>query len=912
MVAFYILGALAVILYMLVMPAAAYGKAGAVTQELIAVRKRLNDLERKLSKAEGVAEPQRNPTEHTEPEPQAFVQPSAFPPPEQPKEKPIPASVRQPQRTQRTERPRPQTPPPPKPSIFKDWEKKIGANWSVWAGALALSVGAVMLVRYFVEADLLSPTVRCLLGAAFGFVLVFAGEGAALRGWSRPIPGVKIASVPEGLIAAGSAAVFASVYVAYGFYGLIGSGTAFVLLALVSLGLVGLSLRHGILLALVGLGAAYAVPAMIPTDAPSALGLFGYLALVTVTAHALIWKKGWTLLHVLSALASALWLLLWFGANSNARAVNGGEFGVVFAALAMMSGYLGLKHSAVNNVVFTVPEHWPIKTVQVRWATLMTGLFAVMVALSVFSQVHMSGYDLSSLAVGALALIIMVGLARWDEALMAQAYLAVLTSAGLVASWGVQFIGFTAVPDFGGGEAVHAAWPWIVAGVAASWMVMGLVLAEAARPAPRCRACWTMMAALAPVLMIAAGYGRDYVWGVQSPVLWWCLGVGAANGALALVASQRGEDVRRTDLPVYLLGIITPLILAAASLQDEVWLIVAMALSVAACNGIGVKLESLLLKTVGMILVVVMALRLVLEPMVLNDLRSGLVDMWWVLPAYALPAFVFAWSARMLRPNASRVITGTYEAVALLFAMMMVTAASRIGLGGMTSMEMMYLDAAIHSTTWLGMALALYLTDKPGVLGQDVKVSVVSVAWVFLGLIGVASVVFAPLLAVKSFVYSLRVGDVPLFNVLFPALFLPGVILIAWARAARARGDQKLLMATGTVAGAFMFIYVNLSVRQFFHGSVLFEGPSTDAEVYAYSIAWMIFAGAMVAYGLKRDLPVLRKVALVLMGVTAVKVFMFDVETLNRLYQALSYLALGGALIALGFAYQRIARLEQT
>ncbi|MEG3617099.1 DUF2339 domain-containing protein [Magnetovibrio sp. PR-2] len=111
--------------------------------------------------------------------------------------------------------------------------------------------------------------------------------------------------------------------------------------------------------------------------------------------------------------------------------------------------------------------------------------------------------------------------------------------------------------------------------------------------------------------------------------------------------------------------------------------------------------------------------------------------------------------------------------------------------------------------------------------------------------------------------------------------------------------------------GLLMFAYVNLSVRQRFHGSALFQGPSVDAEIYAYSVAWLVFAGAMMGYGLQRILPVLSKVALGLLGVTAIKVFLFDVETLNLLYRALLFLALGGSLIALGFVYQRMVRQEQ-
>ena len=45
--------------------------------------------------------------------------------------------------------------------------------------------------------------------------------------------------------------------------------------------------------------------------------------------------------------------------------------------------------------------------------------------------------------------------------------------------------------------------------------------------------------------------------------------------------------------------------------------------------------------------------------------------------------------------------------------------------------------------------------------------------------------------------------------------------------------------------------------------------------------------------------------ALVLIGVTIVKVFTYDVSELDRVYRILSFIALGAVLLGISFIYQR-------
>lgn len=77
------------------------------------------------------------------------------------------------------------------------------------------------------------------------------------------------------------------------------------------------------------------------------------------------------------------------------------------------------------------------------------------------------------------------------------------------------------------------------------------------------------------------------------------------------------------------------------------------------------------------------------------------------------------------------------------------------------------------------------------------------------------------------------------------------------------------------------------------------------ARDFAYSAVWMIYGAALMAIGFWRRSSFLRWQALVLMAVTVVKVFTYDVSQLDTGYRVLSFIALGVILLGISFAYQR-------
>src|SRR2546429_7877494 len=135
--------------------------------------------------------------------------------------------------------------PPPLPQPEPGFEERIGTRWVVWVGGLTLALGGFFMVRYSIDAGLLGPGVRVLLGGAFALALLAAGEWTRRKESISTIEALPIANIPAILTAAGTAVAFATVYAAYALYDFLAPATAFVLLGLVALGTLAAALLHG-------------------------------------------------------------------------------------------------------------------------------------------------------------------------------------------------------------------------------------------------------------------------------------------------------------------------------------------------------------------------------------------------------------------------------------------------------------------------------------------------------------------------------------------------------------------------------------------------------------------------------------------------------------------------------------------
>ncbi len=92
------------------------------------------------------------------------------------------------------------------------------------------------------------------------------------------------------------------------------------------------------------------------------------------------------------------------------------------------------------------------------------------------------------------------------------------------------------------------------------------------------------------------------------------------------------------------------------------------------------------------------------------------------------------------------------------------------------------------------------------------------------------------------------------------------------------------------------------------HGAVAYRHAVQGLEIardFSYSAIVMAYGALLMWTGFARRTALLRWQALVLMGAASVKVFTYDVSYLDKIYRILSFIVLGGILLAISFAYQK-------
>src|SRR6266446_6698469 len=212
----------------------------------------------------------------------------------------------------------PEPPAPPGPSVspappapWQQWEQKLVENWLVWLGGAAIALGGVFLVKLSIDHGLLTPLVRVVLGIMLGIGLSVGAEWVRRHDLPDDAEPGAASYVPQALAAAGAATVFASLYAAHALYGFLPAGLAFALLAATAGATVAQSLRHGPLVAALGLVGAFIVPLLVTSPTPHALPLFAYLAVVTAGVLALLRRRAWWWLAWPSLGGAIGWVALW-------------------------------------------------------------------------------------------------------------------------------------------------------------------------------------------------------------------------------------------------------------------------------------------------------------------------------------------------------------------------------------------------------------------------------------------------------------------------------------------------------------------------------------------------------------------------------------------------------------------------
>ncbi|WP_313665237.1 DUF2339 domain-containing protein [Shinella sp.] len=802
----------------------------------------------------------------------------------------------------------------------ESFESRIGARWAVWVGGVALALGGIFMVKYSIEAGLLSPAVRLSLAAVFGLVLIAIGEFVRRRTQPLIANAFQNAMIPGVLTAAGALTLFAVTYVCYGVYGYFGPLAAFVLLAAVSFGTIGLSLLHGQALAGLGLLASMLTPALVSTENPSAWGLFGFLGIAWLSTFAAARIRLWQVVPALANAGMAMWTLLYLTQASYVDVIP-----VLLTMLLLALGHGLLWPGSVT--ADDVPAPVAMSATPAVPATALDRLFAPpLLAVSLTGALAM--------AFPALVLASKVPAIAYGEYAFAAIVLA-LAALGTLRGWAIYPALLSAIAAAGGVVKMTAlpgglidpfkliepptldgAQPVSVLGLvpvnlllvlAVAYAAVGLVAVRLQGRGDRAFAgIWSILAPAVPFSIVAVSFlnlgnlSFDPKHGLLAIVL------GLVFFAATEMFSRESEAEENIDIKqwAFVAGGFAFLVLALHALTDGL----ATTLGIAVLGTVAVFVTRLrrwpVLPWLMAAAAMLVAGRIAWEPTIVGAANLSKTPVFnQLLAGYGIPAALLALSAFELRRWPGERIRNLLQALASLFVLLTAAILVRHGMNGGV------LDSAVPTLGEQATYTLLIIGASAVMMSLDLKSPspVFRYGSMVVGVLSVLSVLSAHFIGLNPYFTGELLGKWPVFDLLLVGYLLPGITYGGLALYARHRRPLPYVIMLALTAVALAFAWVTLSVRRYWHGEAIADWKGfLQPETYTYSVVWLLLGVVLLAIGSKVDSRSIRLASAGLVLISVVKVFLIDMSNLEGILRALSFIGLGAVLIGIGLFYQKI------
>ncbi len=804
------------------------------------------------------------------------------PPPPRPPAQPAPASA-EPQA--------PDTAPPARSA--EERAVQIGVGIAAVALAVAGVLGAIWIYQHYH----VSPAVRVMLGSLAGVAMVVAGESLRRRsGW-----------VAAGLVAAGVACLFGCVYFAAHVYvepePLISLEVGFALMAAVTAVGVAMALRHGVLVAVVGMLGGFLTPWLMDTGKAQPIELFGYLLLLQIGLTLVTRRRGWAVLAGLTMLGAMAW------AGVYTMAIGLGE---VEATDGTWVGLflLGSVGSLVAGTQAGRAEaRWGGRNVVRALTWLGAGVGVLLAALLVGAAEFT---DPQWVLIGVMSAGLMA-LGRLDRSYHGLTWLAMALNVATLTVWGHDL-------PWGTADAVGPArYALTTAGFGAMFSLGGYACLWRSGNAGR----WAAVSAAAAVAYVLVAYAADLPAEARFGLPWWAIALIVASVQALMTVPVLRNRKRLGDVApaVMCIGVTALVSLAMPMAVDRAWLTVAWAMEVPALVLIGQWLNVSILRKLAWALAAGAVVRLLANPFVLEYDISATLIVNELLLAYGAPLAAFSLTAWAAGRESDDGFVKALEVAATALAVAMVTALTmhtfilleaRPGpietcqLADITDVAPAVVHTGTYGVAWLLVASAAAWTG--GRLNRrmlSVCAAVIATgaaAWAIAINSGFALLADTDDIAISRTIF---------FNELLYALGLPLVLLVglAWIGGRDERDEARALRHLGwTGALVGLFVMMCLQIRHGFNPTDMKLGDGTnflEIESYTYSAAWGAYGLAMLAVGIVRRNTALRWASLAVMMLVAGKVFLWDTRQLAGLYRVFSFAGLGVSLMILAYCYHR-------
>jgi uncharacterized membrane protein len=791
--------------------------------------------------------------------------------------------------------------PPPLPQFAdsRSFEERIGTRWVVWVGGLTLALGGFFMVRYSIEAGLIGPGVRVMLGGAFALALLTAGEFLRRKENPAAIDALPIANIPAILTAAGTSVAFATVYAAYALYGFLAPASAFILLGLVALGTLAAALLHGPALAGLGVAGGFVTPILVSSNQPDYWALYIYLAIITAASFALARIRLWRWL----AMTTIVFALAWTFPCLECMDPKVGPHvfhiaaGFVLAALLVVCGFIFGPPAEEGRIE-------PISSVSL--AAYLLGATTI-----VITSLHADAAMMAFAALVAATLLIAWRAPAATGAVAAASFFAavVFLEWAVLTNPDMLVVPGGAIPGIGphatdGSVSLHLTSALIFA---VGFGVAGF-LAQGRSVSAIVPVVWSATAVFTPLALLVALYARIAYLNRSVPFAILAVILAAAFGIATELLNRREH---RPGLPIsvalFATGTLSALALALTFALDKGMLSIAIALMSLGTAWVSMQRPIPFLRSLAAILAAIVVMRTVYEPRIAGDAVGTTPIFNWLLWGYGVPALSFWAGSIFLRRRGDDAPQRAVESAAILFTVLLVFMEIRHAInGGDVYRDTAGLtEVALQVCSALAMAICLErLRIRTGSVIHNIGSILLTVY------AGLCTVFGLLILENPMFLWPIDVGGRYL-NLLLLGYAMPAVLALLLSYAMAGRRPAAYANTIAAFALVLALSYLSFEIRRLYHGPILTNGVTTGAEQYTYSITWLAFGVALLGIGILVNSQRARLASAVVIALTIVKAFVIDMSTLTGVYRALSFMCLGIVLVAIGWLYQSILFRKQ-
>jgi uncharacterized membrane protein len=427
-------------------------------------------------------------------------------------------------------------------------------------------------------------------------------------------------------------------------------------------------------------------------------------------------------------------------------------------------------------------------------------------------------------------------------------------------------------------------------------------LAQGRSVSPVIPVIWSAAAVFTPLALLVALYARIAHLDRSIPFAIMAVVLAAAFAAATEILTKREE---RPGMPasiaLFATGALAALALALTFALEKGWLTIALALMSLGTAWISMQRPIPFLRSLAAILAGIVVLRIGYEPRIVGSAVGTTPIFNWLLLGYGIPAASFWVGSVFLRRGGDDGPLRTVESAAILFTVLLAFMEIRhaVNNGDVYRQSSGLTEIALQVCVALAMAIGLErLRVRTGSVVHNAGAILLTA---FAGL----ATVFGLLILETPILWPIDVGG-GFINLLLLAYALPSALALLLSYAVA--GRRPVGYANAIAAGALVLAltYVTFEIRRIYHGPVMAVGPTTDAEQYTYSIAWLAFGVVLLGIGILLNSQRARLASAAVIALTILKAFVIDMSTLTGVYRALSFLCLGVVLMAIAWLYQRI------